>query len=663
VAQALQGLVSQAVPQLTAFGTQTQTIFQQTWDMALKLTQDALTGVLTSFQSTFPQLNQQTVTSMTQMQGDIQGSMTTIQQTMTAGAQAAADHFVDELAARIPPLQMNLAQYAESVKAAGRDYLTAIGAPVNFAQGGVREDHSPAIHKEMRLFAEPETMGEAYIPLAMSKRGRSKAILGQVAGMFGMGLTEYAEGGLTPGGGWQEIDRYLRSQGMTIYGPEEGQSQSPRPANINSLHMEGRARDYSLNNDVNRIWDILLPWANNAAYIIEELFYDPRGGYDEGANIGPIGDHDDHLHAAIVAAQAGVAASGGAGHPGGVAAARPALPMPEVPPVPDFGPGIPADMAKEMAVKYHDSMEKLLLDERAKRTAAGSGSGPSGPAPPGSVRDWIEAAETIVGVGQEWTNGMYAVAMRESGGDPSAINNWDINAQNGIPSKGLMQMIDPTFNAWQAPGHPDIWNPIDNASSAINYSKDGLHIGPGDLPGGYRAEGGVFFNGKQLFDKGGILKPGITIAVNNTGQDEIVKKLADGDLIKQRVDQRMARAFGPKPEPQDLQTMLSNAGVSSSSSTTTQTGASSAAEGIKYYGPPGEMSPILLNHPDNFMSSGGDVIGVRGTPMSGSGTSAGNLENASASLAKVAELLAWMIPQIQSGNLNENAIKARIRAL
>ena len=33
----------------------------------------------------------------------------------------------------------------------------------------------------------------------------------------------------------------------------------------------------------------------------------------------------------------------------------------------------------------------------------------------------------------------------ESGGDPNAVNNWDSNAQRGTPSKGLLQVIQPTF--------------------------------------------------------------------------------------------------------------------------------------------------------------------------------------------------------------------------
>lgn len=36
----------------------------------------------------------------------------------------------------------------------------------------------------------------------------------------------------------------------------------------------------------------------------------------------------------------------------------------------------------------------------------------------------------------------------ESGGNPKAINKWDINAIKGTPSKGLMQVIDPTFKVF-----------------------------------------------------------------------------------------------------------------------------------------------------------------------------------------------------------------------
>lgn len=71
-----------------------------------------------------------------------------------------------------------------------------------YANGGVRENHVAQIAPAgaMRVWAEPETGGEAYIPLAQSKRARSEAILDDVASRFGFSLqpqnyTKYADGG------------------------------------------------------------------------------------------------------------------------------------------------------------------------------------------------------------------------------------------------------------------------------------------------------------------------------------------------------------------------------------------------------------------------------------------------------------------------------------
>lgn len=59
-------------------------------------------------------------------------------------------------------------------------------------RGGRRERHVAQIAKAgaMRVWAEPETGGEAYIPLARGKRRRSTAILADVAGRFGLNLTD-----------------------------------------------------------------------------------------------------------------------------------------------------------------------------------------------------------------------------------------------------------------------------------------------------------------------------------------------------------------------------------------------------------------------------------------------------------------------------------------
>ncbi|MQY35458.1 hypothetical protein SRB17_34360 [Streptomyces sp. RB17] len=68
-------------------------------------------------------------------------------------------------------------------------------------------------------------------------------------------------------------------------------------------------------------------------------------------------------------------------------------------------------------------------------------------------------------------NGIYRNVMRESSGNPRAINLWDSNAAKGIPSKGLLQVIDPTFNAYHVAGTSfDPYDPVANITAACNYA-------------------------------------------------------------------------------------------------------------------------------------------------------------------------------------------------
>lgn len=69
--------------------------------------------------------------------------------------------------------------------------------------------------------------------------------------------------------------------------------------------------------------------------------------------------------------------------------------------------------------------------------------------------------------------GLHRNILRESSGNPQAINNWDINAINGIPSKGLLQVIPPTFAAYHVPGTSwNIYDPVANITAAANYAAD-----------------------------------------------------------------------------------------------------------------------------------------------------------------------------------------------
>ncbi|MFI0238637.1 transglycosylase SLT domain-containing protein [Streptomyces sp. NPDC016845] len=67
--------------------------------------------------------------------------------------------------------------------------------------------------------------------------------------------------------------------------------------------------------------------------------------------------------------------------------------------------------------------------------------------------------------------GLHRNIMRESSGNPNAVNNWDINARNGIPSKGLLQVIQPTFDRFHVAGTKDsLTDPVANITAAANYA-------------------------------------------------------------------------------------------------------------------------------------------------------------------------------------------------
>ncbi|MFJ9636207.1 peptidoglycan DD-metalloendopeptidase family protein [Streptomyces sp. NPDC101178] len=87
---------------------------------------------------------------------------------------------------------------------------------------------------------------------------------------------------------------------------------------------------------------------------------------------------------------------------------------------------------------------------------------------------------------------------QESGGDPNAVNNWDINAKNGTPSVGLLQVIKPTFEAFagmfrkQGPfKHGVSVDPMANIFASMRYAKATY----GSLPSAYGRPGGYHAGG------------------------------------------------------------------------------------------------------------------------------------------------------------------------
>ncbi|WP_370923664.1 tape measure protein [Lactiplantibacillus plantarum] len=93
------------------------------------------------------------------------------------------------------------------------------------------------------------------------------------------------------------------------------------------------------------------------------------------------------------------------------------------------------------------------------------------------------------------------VIRRESNGDPSVINTWDPNAKAGHPSKGLVQTIQPTFDAYKFRGHNNPLNGYDDLLAGIHYMKAKYGSGLGAFatvsgPMGYDSGGRVM--NKQL---------------------------------------------------------------------------------------------------------------------------------------------------------------------
>lgn len=125
----------------------------------------------------------------------------------TAAASAQIEEFVRQQQARTISINVRatLPDLNGSASGGGRPGTFADGGIVEFfGRGGIREQHVAQIAAagSMRVWAEPETGGEAYIPLSPAKRTRSMAILEDVATHFGArviprGAARFADGGVT----------------------------------------------------------------------------------------------------------------------------------------------------------------------------------------------------------------------------------------------------------------------------------------------------------------------------------------------------------------------------------------------------------------------------------------------------------------------------------
>lgn len=148
--------------------------------------------------------------------------------------------------------------------------------------------------------------------------------------------------------------------------------------------------------------------------------------------------------------------------------------------------GYPLDVAKAVVSKAKEKMfgwVKNLFGSSGGKSIANYN-------PSKGVEQWrsvVEQALKMEGLFSDANVKRTLYQMQtESGGNPRAINLWDVNARRGTPSKGLMQVIDPTFKTYAAKGHnKDIYDPLSNVLASIRYAKSTY----GSLAKAYRGVG------------------------------------------------------------------------------------------------------------------------------------------------------------------------------
>ncbi|MCY7680143.1 tape measure protein [Bacillus pumilus] len=134
-----------------------------------------------------------------------------------------------------------------------------------------------------------------------------------------------------------------------------------------------------------------------------------------------------------------------------------------------FGGKVPSlaggfgDIAKGLFTKVKDS---VMNWGKKKIESFGGMFGGGGSA---AVKKWVAQAISIKGISPSYAGALQTIAMKESGGNPNVVNNWDSNAKAGHPSQGLMQFIPSTFASYKEPGYGNIKNPVHQIIAAINY--------------------------------------------------------------------------------------------------------------------------------------------------------------------------------------------------
>ncbi|MFJ3230569.1 transglycosylase SLT domain-containing protein [Streptomyces sp. NPDC086787] len=130
---------------------------------------------------------------------------------------------------------------------------------------------------------------------------------------------------------------------------------------------------------------------------------------------------------------------------------------------------------KTVAQGPKKAARERVVPQSASRSVQRPAAKPAGRSYPNNLDGWIRESLDIMkskGIPGSYS-GLHRNILRESSGNPMAINGWDVNAINGVPSKGLLQVIPPTFKAYHVAGTSwNIYDPVANITAACNYAAD-----------------------------------------------------------------------------------------------------------------------------------------------------------------------------------------------
>lgn len=214
-----------------------------------------------------------------------------------------------------------------------------------------------------------------------------------------------------------------------------------------------------------------------------QVYGGPNGRFDDGGGIlGSIGNAVGKVAGGIGDAISGVvgklkdAALGGvykviSGPMNAAAKAAKSAVQAAIPGSPMF-----EDLAGAIPQKLVDTVLNWIKGKDIAPTPkGGSGGTMVGAIPKGAHLSIINAALKAAGVPPpgtlaQWQKGLNTLITRESGWNPNAQNNWDSNAAAGMASRGLAQVIPPTFASNHVAGtSSNIFDPVANVAAAIRY--------------------------------------------------------------------------------------------------------------------------------------------------------------------------------------------------